>query len=258
MSFMLTKYSDKLVEQLTLAIEKNPIQDMSAWYNYTTFDLNGEFSLGEAFHCLDKGGQSHFFMDTVLGGVVIGCQVWQLQRYGFLSLIGPFLPKSVLEKQHKMAEYTKAIVDERLRHGFMPNHADVLNYLLENKRPEDQLPPSEIYENALTLVVAGSETTATLLAGVTSLLCHKQRVYDRVREEVRSAFKSKEEITPTAVNNLPYMIAVLNEALRIFPPSPWGFPRIISSKGGQTIAGHWVPEGVSLSSQPYTMHLNSY
>lgn len=244
MSGMLTKYSDKLITQLKLAVEKNPVQDMSAWYNFTTFDLTGEFALGEAFHCLDKGGESHFFLDTVLGGVIVGCQVWQLQRYGLLTLIEPFFPKSVMEKQYQMASYTKGIVDERLKSGFIPGHADVLNYLLENKRPEDQLPPAEIYENALLLVVAGSETTATLLAGVTAILSKHPDVLARVREEVRTTFKSNDEITPQAVNHLSYMLAVLSESLRIFPASPWGFPRIISSKGGQTVAGHWVPEGV--------------
>ena len=244
MTRMLTKYSDKLVQQLRAAAEKNPVQDMSAWYNFTTFDLNGEFALGEAFHCLDRGGNSHFFLDIVLGGVVIGCQVWQLQRYGLLTLIEPFLPKSVMEKQYQMAKYVKSLVDQRMRHGFIPGHADVLNYLLENRRPEDELLPGEIYDNALTLVVAGSETTATLLAVVTSLLCKHPDVLARVQDEVRLPFKSNEEITLSAVNDLTHMLAVLSEALRVFPPSAFGFPRIIATKGGQTVAGYWVPEGV--------------
>jgi cytochrome P450 len=244
LSGMLMKYSDLLVTQLTLAVKTNPVQDISAWFNYTTFDFTGEFALGEAFHCLEKGGQSHFFLDTVLGGVVVGCQAWQFERYGLLSLVGPFLPKSLMEKQDQMAKYTKGIIDNRIKQGYIEGHADVLNYLFLNKRPEDQLPPSEIYENALTLVVAGSETTATLLAGVTVLLCNHPHIRDRVQKEVREAFSDNNEITPASVNDLTYMLAVLSEAQRVFPPSPWGFPRIIASKGGQKVAGHWVPKGV--------------
>lgn len=67
---MLTKYSDLLVEKLGLALCEDPVQDMTAWYNFTTFDLTGEFAFGESFHCLDLGGQYHFFLSTILGGIV--------------------------------------------------------------------------------------------------------------------------------------------------------------------------------------------
>jgi cytochrome P450 len=246
MSGTLIKYSDMLVEQLRLAVGNYPVQDISAWFNFTTFDLTGEFALGEAFHCLEKGGQSHFFLDAVLGGIVIGCQIWQLERYGLWTLMEPFLRNSIMKKRYRMASFTRDIVDQRLKNGFIPGSNDVLNYLLENKRPEDHLPASEIYRNAITLVVAGSETTATLLSGVLSLLGGHQDVLVRVQQEVRSAFESNNDITPASVNKLPYMLAVLSESARLFPASPWGFPRIISSKTGQTVAGHWVPEGVCL------------
>ena len=40
------------------------------------------------------------------------------------------------------------------------------------------------------------------------------------------------------------MIAVLSEALRTFPPTAFGFARIVSTPGGQLIAENWVPEKV--------------
>jgi averantin hydroxylase len=41
------------------------------------------------------------------------------------------------------------------------------------------------------------------------------------------------------------MLAVLNEALRLYPPVPAQSNRIVAD-GGALIAGQWVPEGVSL------------
>jgi len=38
---MLIKYADLDVKQLKIATERSPVQDMSAWYNFTTFDLTG-------------------------------------------------------------------------------------------------------------------------------------------------------------------------------------------------------------------------
>ena len=242
---MLGRYADLLVRQLGRAVERDAVQDMSAWFNYTTFDLTGEFAFGDAFHCLDSGGKSHFFLDTVLRGVVMGCRVWQLERYGLLTILSPVLnlfAKEEMRMANEMARYTRELVDSRLEEGYKAGGTDVLNYLLQNKKEEDQLSVGELYENALALVVAGSETTATLLSGVTYYLCKHPQVLEKVQNEVRTAFKQDNEITPTTVNSLEYMIAVLSETLRIFPPSGFGFPRIISSKGGQSVAGHWVPK----------------
>ena len=102
----------------------------------------------------------------------------------------------------------------------------------------------ELIENGLILVVAGSETTASLMTAVTWLLCTNPDKYQKVRYEVRSTFRSDEEMNTKTVNDLPYMIAVLSETLRLVPPAPYGFPRRIVSRGGQSVAGYHVPEKV--------------
>ena len=244
-SAMLMKYANLLVTQLKAVVQKNPIQDISAWYNFTTFDLTGDFAFGEAFHCLDRGGEYHFFVKTVFDGVSTGLQMQQLERYGFLSLLKPLIPKSFMKPKEDMDQYTKELVDRRLKRGHIPGKMDVFNYLLLNKNEEDQLSRSELYENGITLVVAGSETTATLLTGTTYFLCKNPEKLQKVQQEVRAMFKEDGEITQKSVNELSYMIAVLSESMRIYPPTGFGIPRLIASKGGQSVAGYWVPEKVS-------------
>lgn len=143
-----------------------------------------------------------------------------------------------------MDDYTAALVDKRREKGFVKGKTDVFNYLLQNKNESDQLTRDELVQNGTVLVVAGSETTATLLAGVTYHLCKNPTVYAKVKQEVRSKFTNDDEITLKAVNDLTYMRAVLSEALRIFPPTGFGFPRIVGSEPGQMIAENFVPKGV--------------
>ena len=207
-SGMLLKYADLLVSTLKNAIKQNDVQDMSAWYNFVTFDLTGEFAFDESFHCLDQGGKSHFFVKTVLGGVVAGLKVMQFERWGLWTILEPMLPKAVYQAKVDMDNYTAELVDRRTEKGHVSGKADVLNYLLQNKNEEDRLTRDELVDNGIVLVVAGSETTATLLAGVTWHLCKNPKVKQKVVQEVRSAFESDEDITTKAVNNLPYMLAV--------------------------------------------------
>jgi cytochrome P450 len=97
------------------------------------------------------------------------------------------------------------------------------------------------YSNAL--IVAGSETTATTMSTLTYWLCRTPRVYDKLKEEVRSRFKTSSEINSLSAT-FPYLTAIIHEVLRIFPPIPIGMQRI-APKAGAMVSGVFVPEGVS-------------
>jgi cytochrome P450 len=100
--------------------------------------------------------------------------------------------------------------------------------------------------NASLLIIAGSETTATSLSGVTYLLLKNPECMRKLTEEVRSTFRTEDEITMTSVGILPYMLACLNEGLRRYPPASFGLPRV-TPKGGARIAGVFVPEDTAVS-----------
>ena len=98
----------------------------------------------------------------------------------------------------------------------------------------------------MILIIGGSETTATLLSGVTYLLLTNPLALATLAKEVRSAFKSEDEIDIGSVSRLTYMLACLNEALRMYPPVPTGLPRIVP-KGGASVADHYVPESTTVA-----------
>lgn len=98
------------------------------------------------------------------------------------------------------------------------------------------------------MITAGSETTATTLSGVTYLLGKHPEVLQKLITEVRSTFQSEDEINMHSVQRLDYMLAVLDEALRMYPPVPAAIPRKMNPGGGM-INGQWVPGGVSNMSE---------
>ena len=98
--------------------------------------------------------------------------------------------------------------------------------------------------NASILVLAGSETTATLLSGTFYLLGTHPEVLAKVVDEVRSKFASEEEIDLISVNSLDYMLACLKEAFRQYPPVAGALARVVPRTGGN-ISGQWIPGNVS-------------
>ena len=103
----------------------------------------------------------------------------------------------------------------------------------------------EIKATSGILVIAGSETTATLLSGATFLLLKNPSSLAKAVNEVRKSFVHASDITFASVTaQLPYLNACLEESLRLYPPVPTVLPRR-TARDGDIINGHFVPPDVS-------------
>jgi hypothetical protein len=96
---------------------------------------------------------------------------------------------------------------------------------------------------AVSLIVAGSETTATLLTGCIYYLSTNPAVMSRLVAEIRSAFAKDSDISFRTITSLLYLTAVIEESLRLYPPFVTSLARIVPA-GGAMIDEHFVPEGV--------------
>ena len=118
-----------------------------------------------------------------------------------------------------------------------PNRIDFLTKMISK---DDRPSVKELQSQAGALTVAGSETTATSLSGITYYLCRNEHVYKKLALEVRGAFERYEQIDGRSTLTLPYLKAVIEEGLRIYPPIPIGLPRV---SPGETIDGQYIPKG---------------
>jgi cytochrome P450 len=96
----------------------------------------------------------------------------------------------------------------------------------------------------MVLTIAGSETTATALTGATYFLAKDSSVMAKLASEIRSKFEQETDIDLLGVSKLPYLKAVTEEALRMYPPGPNAQPRITPPEGS-LILGEHVPGNVS-------------
>jgi cytochrome P450 len=154
------------------------------------------------------------------------------------------IPAEIAEGQARHINLSKAKILARMKKeqdGSL-ERKDFCSYIF-NKREELKITDWEMAAHSNALIVAGSETTATILSGMTYWLCRTPDVYAKLKHEIRSKFRSADEITSTTAT-LPYMTAVINETLRIYPPISVGMPRVVPP-GGETVAGSFIPGGVS-------------
>jgi cytochrome P450 len=103
---------------------------------------------------------------------------------------------------------------------------------------------------ASALIVAGSGTTAvTLTYAVWAILRHAE-VRQKLEQEVQQL---PDDYDDTALEKLPYLNAVITETLRLYGSAPGALPRTTPSKGID-VKGMYIPPGVTLTTQSYTMH----
>ncbi|KAL8817259.1 MAG: hypothetical protein Q9191_008181, partial [Dirinaria sp. TL-2023a] len=186
--------------------------------------------------------------------------------YPIIDRIFKFLVSSIpcmADKRKSHFEYTRQKTESRLdrqtdRRDFT-SYVGQIDISILRYNDERDMTREEIISNAGTLLIAGSETTATLLSGATFHLLANPSTLEKVQAEVRGAFENGKEITLLSVGTpgrLPYMEAVLTESLRVYPPIPASLPRV-TGLGGEMIDGNFVPPNTSVGVHQWATYRSS-
>ena len=227
--------------------------NMTKWFEMVAFDILGEMTFGESFHCIESGAP-HFWQEMVVEHLYLITLADNLQRFWLVPTIAKAFAPFLNAVRDKHSDYTRQKVKQRLN-STAPRQ-DILAALV-GKANAGEIEFEEMNAHASTLIIAGAETVATFLAATTYYLLKNNDTYSKARHEVRQHFKTFAEIDATSAQRLPYLQAVINEGLRIYPPGSQGFPRISS---GTYIDDCWIPAGVWLPfaiSQPDSLTLHS-
>ena len=240
---MLITYVDALLRNLHQDAQEGEAVDMVKAYNYTTFDIIGDFAFGETFDMLSSR-RDHAILSSVFSQIrtIVTLTTFTIIP-GFRFVLLLFL-KVMRREGFIMQEFVSTKVSRRIETGDTEK-PDLMTGILKNNTEDGTgITRAEINATASLLTIAGSETTATLLSGCTNLLLQNPRVMEKLKAEIRGEFQSVDDITVARLNRLPYIVAVLEESLRMYPPVPVALPRVTPPEGA-SVSGHWVPGNVS-------------
>ena len=156
--------------------------------------------------------------------------------------------------------FSKSLAVERTKQGEDGDRKDFFHYLLNAKDPETGLGFStpELWAESNLLIIAGSDTPATAIAGCFYYLAHNPRVLRALEEEICSTFDNVGEIDNYSSNklaNCSYLRAVIDETMRMSPSVTGTVPREVL-KGGIMIDGEYIPAGTVVGTGFYSLHHN--
>lgn len=249
-------FVELLIRGLRETAESGAYTDVLEWYNWMTFDMIGDLAFGESFHCLERK-RTDPWIAAIFGSAKAASFISTIQRYNLSRLLPYLTPKKLQDLRQINMIRNRMKIKERVKLG--TGQGDFWDTVIEKSDNEKGtgMTQEEMVSNASALVLGGSETTATLLSGTTYLLLKHPKVMKKLQDEVRGAFKRQDEIDLLSVGKLNYMLAVLDEGMRIYPPVPNQGNRVVPP-GGAMVAGKWVAGGVFLPhSSPFYPNTNT-
>jgi cytochrome P450 len=151
----------------------------------------------------------------------------------------------------------QALEEEFNQNSSIPPRRDIFHYLLNSRDPETGkgFTKTQLHADSGLLIAAGSDGVAMILSSTLFYLLSNLSSLEAVTAEVRSNFNHVDEIGMPKLGTLPYLQAVIDEAMRMTPPLPSALPRRVL-QGGLTVDGVYVPEGIDVGVPAYAIHHN--
>ncbi|KAF9225866.1 cytochrome P450 [Gyrodon lividus] len=252
--------------------------DCLPWYNYLAFDIIGDLAFGSPFgmvlNAQDSAPVAVSQKDAMKSyGTEKEYEVVKIPAVQILNDRGEFsasmgvLPPSWRPYVRLLPWYRKggqavknlaglAVAAVAKRLTTPTDRVDLLSKLQQGRDDEGNLMGrEELTAEALTQLIAGSDTTSNSSCAITYYLARHPDVQEKLQKELDEALGAADEYVSTyeQVKRLPYLEAVVDEALRMHSTSSVGLPRV-APEGGLTVNGIHFPQGAILSVPTYTIH----
>ncbi|TID14180.1 pisatin demethylase [Venturia nashicola] len=230
--------------------------DIGHWMQLFSLDAIGEISFGERFGCIETGKDP--------GNIIAVLESFLIYagRVGVYPKLHPFLfrAKALLFPSTKNLSYVHdfgvAVVEARLDKVLSDDGISAMDtvskLLAAHQANPERVTKDDVFASGFTNIVAGSDTTSISLAAVIYQLWRHPRVLERLRGELKGV---SDPITYAEAMRIPYLEAVIKEALRVHPAAGLPIQRIVP-KDGRAIAGRFFPAGTIVGINAWAAHSN--
>lgn len=176
-----------------------------------------------------------------------------IERFRHLNVIPPVLPSSYDRRfRAALADLDKivyAIIAER--RASSEDRGDLLSMLMLTRDEDtgDTMDDRQLRDEVLTMLLAGHETTATVLSWAWALLAQHPTVAAKLHAEIDAL--GPRSLTAADLPQLGYTRMVVDEVMRLYPPV-YVFSRKVMHE--DVIGGYRIPAGSWVDISPYATH----
>ncbi|GAB7350709.1 hypothetical protein MBLNU459_g1265t2 [Dothideomycetes sp. NU459] len=238
---------------------QDQIVDMGKWAQLFAFDVIGEVTFSKSFGFMDAhvdDGSFRAIENALQSAAWVGQMPWLFWLNDYLTPI--FGNRLSLNNRHGSIRTlaTKEIAARRDRGS---ERKDILCKLFAaQKAKPTELNDAAVASMATSNIFAGSDTTAISTRAIIYYLLknpqYKQRLVGEI-DECRRQGKLSDPVRLDEAEKMPYLQAVMYEALRCHPAVGMSLPRVVP-QGGVTIDGRYLPANTVVGANPWVIHRN--
>ncbi len=193
-----------------------------------------------------SGRQVGHAVETVMGAFVEDVRTWR-------RFLPPRVPtparRRALDATHTIDRVLYAIIQQARTRP--PGGLNLLSRLLEATDSDGaRMSDAQVRDEAVTMFVAGHETTALTLSYTLLALAEHPHIARQLQDELDGVLRGAPP-TLDDLPRLPFTHAVIQESLRAFPPA-WTVGRL--AQEDVEIGGWLVPKGDQCMASPWVMH----
>jgi len=160
------------------------------------------------------------WLQGIFDQIFYACVSRAFQYFPLLwSVVQRLIPRSVHEMAEASVKFSADRVDKRLE--METERPDIFGLVLKHEAGS-KMPRHEMHANADLLMIAGTETTATMLSGLTFNLLTNPDAMSRLTKEVRGTFKSGSDIDSDALARLPVSYSPASDEMKLIFLVPLG------------------------------------
>ncbi|KAI4725619.1 cytochrome P450 [Aureobasidium sp. EXF-10728] len=256
----LEPYVDDTVKRFMDAMSErqNQVVDMGKWAQLFAFDVIGEITFSKSFGFMETQADDGSFAQiegALKSASWIGQVPWLFWLHDrLMPLIGNHL---ALNNRHgSLRTLAAKEISGRMDRG--SDRKDILSKLHAAQKDKVELDDNGVISMATSNIFAGSDTTAISTRAIIYYLLKNPQYKQRLIEEIddfRRQGKLSDLVKLTEADSMPYLQAVMYEALRCHPAVGMSLPRVTPA-GGATIANTFIPAGTVVGANPWVVHRN--
>ncbi|KAJ5446577.1 Cytochrome P450 [Penicillium cf. griseofulvum] len=223
--------------------------DVLKWWMFLATDVAGHLMFGEDFGMVELGVKNEYihFLESIMKLSGINAE---LPLAGFIAR---HIPIASLRAAFRASDYLASYGRRAVTNARMTSESSrniISGMIHASEKSDTGLSELDVVIEAGHLIVAGSDTTAVTLTYLVYAVLSQPQLQTDLEDEVQGLAEGYDDAT---LENLPLLNAVIKETLRLYGAASGSLPRDIP-EGGAMLAGHYIPEGFTVSTQSYTIH----
>ncbi|KAB8067048.1 cytochrome P450 [Aspergillus leporis] len=239
------------IQQMRHEMKSRGSIDIFKWWYFMSTDLIGQLTFGHTFQLLERGQKNQLAADLETLprlGMIGSAFPMLLQLASILPL--PYF-RDAMKAGQRIAEYADqsllAYKTSVARDATNPKPTLFTNLFHAGS---DKLSDIDLGSEAQGYIVGGSDNTAITLTYLVWAVCRDAEIKNGLLLELNTL---PEIFGDDELKKLPFLNTVVQETLRLYATNPSSRPRNPPGPGAN-LCGHWIPSGVTVSTQAYSLH----